>query len=308
MHSHRLPLAAILLALAVWPGRSCRAAEADSLTAERAALYADYRQKLAVLADWGKEKKLADEARQLKAWLPGRSPDKTYLFLLDAVRYAKPAPALQGDNLRELRARWQALRAEQAQKLFELAQRAAAEHQPAAAIELATEAAREDLDFKPAWRVLGYLKNAGAWRTPFEIKQLGEERIWHERFGWILQAHVARYEEGQRFYRNRWMPAAEEARRRAHIRDGWQVETDHYLVTTNHSLEEGVRLAGQLEQLYAVWQQVFAGYVTSDAELARRLAKGEPSRSATPKNTKWSTIARETNTSRPCARPSRRSR
>ncbi len=229
-----------------------------------------------------RQKGLADEAREVRAWLPGRNRDKAYLFVLDPLRRAPAAAAPAGESQREFRTRWLALRAEQALALFELAKRAAAEHQPAMAVELVTEAARENVDFKPAWRFLGYLKHAGVWRTPFEIKQLGEGKIWHERFGWIPQSHVGRYEQGQRFYRNRWMPAAEEAKLRSNIRDGWHVETDHYAVTTNHSLEEGVSLAGHLETLYAVWQQVFAGYVSSDAELVRRLAGGEPVRNRDP--------------------------
>ena len=72
------------------------------------------------------------------------------------------------------------------------------------------------------------------------------------------------------------MPAVEEARRGPISATAGKSETDHYLVTTNHSLEEGVRLAGQLEQLYAVWQQVFAGYVTSDAELRGGWPRGNP--------------------------------
>ena len=57
------------------------------------------------------------------------------------------------------------------------------------------------------------------------------------------------------------MPADEEAALRGDMKRGWRVETDHYVVTTNHSLEEGVRLARQLETLYDVWQQVFIPYL-----------------------------------------------
>ena len=41
-------------------------------------------------------------------------------------------------------------------------------------------------------------------------------------------------------------------------------------MTTNHSLEEGVALSRRLEMLYAAWQQAFAGYHSSEAEVARR--------------------------------------
>ena len=274
---------AVFVAIVLSAGRVCQSEDKKSTLADdRAALYADYRQKLTALAGWADEKGLADEARDVRAWLPKRARDKTYLFVLDPLRRTPTLAATTASKLsekqRELRAAWQTLRAEQASKLYELAQRAAAEHEPSLAVELVTEAARENLDFKPAWRFLGYVKHAGQWRTPFELKQLGEGKVWHDRFGWIPQSYVSRYEQGQRFYRNRWMPAAEEAKKRSNIREGWRVETDHYVVTTNHSLEEGVTLAGKLGELYAVWQQIFAGYVTTDAELVRRLAKSEPAR------------------------------
>ena len=36
------------------------------------------------------------------------------------------------------------------------------------------------------------------------------------------------------------------------IRSGWRIDSEHYAVTTNHSLEEGVRLSRRLESLYAL--------------------------------------------------------
>ena len=70
--------------------------------------------------------------------------------------------------------------------------------------------------------------------------------------------------------------SADEARLRAETRDDWRIETDHYVVTTNRGLEEGVALAGQLERLQAIWQQVFTGYLIDEAELPKRLAAGDP--------------------------------
>src|SRR6185436_3173124 len=103
------------------------------------------------------------------------------------------------------------------------------------------------------------------WHTPFELKQIGAGKVWHERFGWLPKSHVERYERGQRYYQNRWMSEAEEKSLRSNIKQGWRVESDHYLVTTNHSLEEGVQLARRLEKLYAIWQQVFIGYAAGEA-------------------------------------------
>jgi hypothetical protein len=54
------------------------------------------------------------------------------------------------------------------------------------------------------------------------------------------------------------------------------VESTHYVVTTNHSLEEGVRLSQQLERLHAIWQQVFISYLADEVELKRRFAGSAP--------------------------------
>ncbi len=174
------------------------------------------------------------------------------------------------------RQRWQKLRDAQAEALYALARRAMSDHQAALAFELATEAVRENPDHKDGRRLLGYVRYQDRWLTPFEARQLGRGRVWHEKFGWLPKAHVERYEQGQRNYQGRWMTADEEAKLRRDLKRGWRVETTHYVVTTNHSLEEGVRLAQQLERLYSVWQQAFVTYVADEAELARRFAGQVP--------------------------------
>ena len=90
-------------------------------------------------------------------------------------------------------------------------------------------------------------------------------------------------------YQGRWMPAAEEAQLRRDLKRGWRVETTHYVVTTNHSLEEGVRVQ-QLERFYCLWQQAFVTYLADEAELARRF-DGQAS-APRPNSTTWSTSAR----------------
>ncbi len=45
---------------------------------------------------------------------------------------------------------------------------------------------------------------------------------------------------------------------------------------TNHSLEEGVRLAARLERLYRVWQQLFVSYWATEPQIARWFNGGTP--------------------------------
>ena len=51
------------------------------------------------------------------------------------------------------------------------------------------------------------------------------------------------------------------------IKNGWQVRTDHFFVTTNRSLAAGAELAARLERLYQIWRQLFAGFYYSEKEV-----------------------------------------
>ncbi|TWT85959.1 hypothetical protein Pla123a_07670 [Posidoniimonas polymericola] len=146
--------------------------------------------------------------------------------------------------------------------------------QPTAALQLATQALTVDPDNEVARRVLGYEQKDdqpnGQWLTPYQAKQVGRGYVWHAKYGWIKQDDVDRYEADERRHGRRLLTAEEDAARHATIDDGWQVRTDHFLVTTNHSLEAGAMIAAELEKLFQVWRQLFAGYYLGDAEVQAR--------------------------------------
>jgi hypothetical protein len=281
MFSRRQFLIGSSAVLAAGICRKSWAFAAEDLAAAREQLYGAYAERLATLAAWCDEQHLADESTRARSWLPDRTADRQYLYApgqsrasaREAVATTVAAP---GTPAAEFAERFGALRREQAGLLLALAKRAASDHQAALVGQLVSEAAREDVASEKAWRLLGYSQYAGAWHTPFEIQQLKAGKVWHDRFGWLPRDQVARYERGERFFRGRWMSDREEARQRAEIRNGWRVETDHFLVTTNVGLEEAVKLAEQLERLRALWQQVFAGYLVDEAELPKLLASGNP--------------------------------
>jgi len=254
------PLFLITLAVANSPARA-------EVVQDRAELYASYADKLAELSAWCANHKLNDAVETLNSWLPKREPDQLTLFVVPPT--ASPAPEDPSD-LPEWRKKWRELRKEQADRLMALAQRAVSEHRASMVYELVVEALRENPDHEQARRMLGYSRSRGAWHTPFEIRQLRAGKVWHDKFGWLPKAHLQRYENGERFALGRWMTADEEAALRHDLRRGWRVETEHYLVTTNHSLEEGVALATRLETLFEIWQQVFVPYLATEAELERR--------------------------------------
>jgi hypothetical protein len=170
-----------------------------------------------------------------------------------------------------------------ADALFELAKKAAEAEQLSLAFQWATEAVRENPNHSEARRVLGYEQLDGVWLTRYGIRMAEDGKFWHPYFGWVAAEDVPRYEAGERLVGSRWMTAEADAARRKQMKNGWQVRTDHFLVTTNHSLEAAAELAARLERLHQVWRQLFAGFYLSENEVQRLFAgEREPRRQVRP--------------------------
>ena len=103
-------------------------------------------------------------------------------------------------------------------------------------------------------------------------------KVWHSRFGWIPTDHVERYEAGERYFRGRWMSAADEARIRKHFEYAWEVETENFVVKTNVDLETAATLAQRLETFHAFFERNFSRLFDSP-RAAREFLK-PPSRRA----------------------------
>ncbi len=241
-------------------------AGADVLQREAEAQLEQYRADLKDLAAWCAEQGLAEQARQTLDVLGPSNPYK--LYIPNLPREAGPAvpPGDAGPEVVEWHRRLQQLRARHATAFYDLARRAV-RTRPSLAYELALAAIRANPDHEAVRRIFGFQKYLGEWRTVYEVQQLRAGRVWHARFGWLPKAHVQRYEQGMRLYEGRWISAEEEAAQRADIRAGWDVETEHYVIRTNHSLEAGVQLGERLERLYGVWQQLFLRFYASQADV-----------------------------------------
>jgi hypothetical protein len=235
----------------------------------RAKLEAKYADELAELAAWCDQHQLKAEAERARQWCIKRDPRKLYIFVL-ADALAPPAKLDETPNLAEWWTRWTKLRREQADALFELAGKALADHRPSLAFELIRETAREFPDHERARAILGYEKSGGHWVSPYAAHRLGLGQVFDERFGWLAPGDVPHYDAGERNPRGKWISAAEDARLHASIKSGWRIETEHYIVTTNHSIEAGVRLGQKLERLNEIWRQVFVTYYMTEAELTKR--------------------------------------
>jgi hypothetical protein len=191
-------------------------------------------------------------AASVSGWRP-RAPATGSLLFVAADQYT---PAENEQN--------SATRNTYANSLFALAQKAALAGQASLAFQWTTEAVRENSDHAAARRVLGYQQRDSRWLSAYGARMAEAGKSWHPKFGWIVASEVARYEAGERFVGGKWVSADDDAARHSDMRNGWQIRTDHFLVTTNHSLEAAVELVARLERLHQIWRQLFAGFYLNE--------------------------------------------
>ena len=182
-------------------------------------------------------------------------------------------PTTASPEERHWRTKLASLSADYAADIYRLSRRALNDQLPTFAFELVQEAAFCDSDHAMARKILGFVRNGNEWLTPFE-KDISRKYVWHDRFGWLPKAHVQNYENGLRFYNNRWLSVAQEAEIRRDFDHAWEVRTEHYLVKTNHSLERGVEVASALEDFYDHFVKIFAAVFSTPDELQKRFRSG----------------------------------
>jgi len=167
-------------------------------------------------------------------------------------------------------------RKEYAKQIYLLARQALHAGSPSYAHKLIREVLYFDPDHLVARRLLGYVQYKEDWVTPFAAQMLRKGNVWHDRFGWLPKNHVERYEAGERQFRSRWMSATQEAEIRRDFKYAWEVRTDHFLVKTNHSLEQAVVMAQALEQYHQHFHEIFAAFYESPDQLRKLFAGANP--------------------------------
>jgi hypothetical protein len=150
-------------------------------------------------------------------------------------------------------------RREYADALFKLAQRAAQAGELSLAFQWATESVWADPDHADARRVLGYERHGDQWLTAHAARMVEAGKVWKPKSGWIAASDVGKVQKPSR--------------------DGWQIRTDNFLVTSNHSFEAAAELGGRLERLHQVWRQLFAGFCFSEREVQQLFAGERQARS-----------------------------
>ncbi len=157
---------------------------------------------------------------------------------------------------------------EASKNLYLLARRIQADS-PTFAFELLNLVLRIDSDHASARALRGYIRHGNEWMTPFEREQQVAGKVKHPQFGWLPESHVKRYENGERYFQGNWMTAAKEAEMRRDFRYAWNVQTEHFDIKTNVSLEQGVELGEKLELFHDYFKQTFALFYNSPEQLKK---------------------------------------
>ncbi len=269
-------LGAVLAALAalVVTGFGPGAARADDFLAEAKKLRSAYAGGLDELAGWCEGQGLVDEARATRRLVVPQDPYKIFVPVLpDTVGSLAPPEGVSPEVAAWSR-RLGTLRRQHAEELYGLARQAVRTRRASLALELVLAAVHADPDHEAARRILGFQKYRDQWVSPFAANKLRRGQVDHKRFGWLPKDHVERYEQGLRLHAGRWISAEDDARFHQDMRNGWLVETQHYSIRTNHSLEAGVQLGEKLERLMRVWRQLFFRYYTSESQLTALFTGG----------------------------------
>lgn len=156
-----------------------------------------------------------------------------------------------------------------AQDLYLLSRRALNDGYPSYAYSLVREVATHDPDHTAARKILGFVRQGNEWVTQFAASQIKEGNVWHEQFGWLPNAHLARYAKGERNFKGRWVTAEKEKELRRDFSEAWRVRTDHYLIRTNVSLERGVELGRALEDFHEFFYETFAGFFSTREQMIK---------------------------------------
>jgi hypothetical protein len=185
---------------------------------------------------------LKEQAAITRGWSIARHAGRQYFFLPAGSDSTAPKSGA-GETFSQWHRKFLELRRERATELFAQAIAASGAGQDDKAYQLLFEVLHEDSDHAEARRVLGYVKTGSDWRLSGEEKATPRQPAFdHPKTGW-------------------------------RARGWWSLETPHFQIASNDQ-RELKEAAEQLENLDAIWRQVFFSYWSTPGALAARLAGG----------------------------------
>ncbi len=189
------------------------------------------------------------------------------------------------------RNRLRTIREDKAKELYSLARQSLRADLPSLAYQLIHDVLRLAPDHKDGRAILGQqmfmdplrkdeANYVGEWVSPFEAdKRSGSKpEVNHPVYGWIPVGSVVRYEEGVRPWRCEWVSVQKEAELRRDFNNAWEIRTEHFLLKTNTSLEEGVVISRKLELFHDWLHSNFAAFFDTPDALEERFQQAQPRR------------------------------
>lgn len=212
------------------------------------------------------------------------SASRKNAFSGKSLKEKKGAEARSGNPSGEWETRFRALRMTASNDYLKMAKKAVSAGRVSFGFGLLMQSLHENPDNPGARKILGYKKAKNGWQTDFETMNLRAGNVQHERFGWIPKKFVKKYGEGERFYAGKWISEEQDAQMHASIEKGWVVETGHFTIITDSSIEDAVRVGEKVEELYRVWKQLFLNYYATESQIRALFEKESAKFNTVPKH------------------------
>ena len=276
----------VALVVAVWGAQATGAQDRtlELLRKRHQDRHAEFALAMQELADFCAEQSFLTDAEQIR--LRAR-PVSAGAFDLDELpsEVLPDLPPTLADAERQWRTKLRKLEDDYATDLYKLARDALTglRKQPSFAFQLMREVAFHNPDHEHARRALGFVRDKNTWTTPFERKMKVQKNVNHPQFGWLPERYVSRYDNGERYFNGDWMSVEREASIRTNFRYAWEVQSEHFHIFTNHSLEKGVEISRALEEFHRFFIREFAAFFNTPQQMQRLFEGGLSSRRVTPR-------------------------
>ena len=190
----------------------------------------------------------------------------------------RPLPQVAADlppAERNWRQRQRALEADYALALYKLGNQAKSASQISLAWRFIREAAYRNPDLASARAALGFVLYDNHWMTPFRKQMLTRGNVWSDQWGWVPAVDLPRYQQGLRRAPNGgWEQADKVNAMRANWADSWEVDSEHFHVRSNHSLERAVEISVELERFYDYFVREFSAVFMTPQQMTSLLKGG----------------------------------
>ena len=205
----------------------------------RATLDRDLADELQELANWCRSAGLQSQVEPTFALYKKRDLGRMYVF----PAQESPTPAVGSGPLGQWQTKINEIRHRHADRIYDLAKRAAKADQGGQAFRLIHEVLHFDPDRAEVRRMLGHKKRDDGWRVASEKISVRKSRKTHPQFGWPSKEHLI-------------------------------VRTPFFEIESNADEKRTVALAEKLERWHTIWRQVFFDY-WSNPRVARKMFDGQ---------------------------------